>query len=305
MAILLNLVKSKVIISESVSSPSESGITWKRKLARREYCSTASVCASRVATFFSSSESRCSFVASCLVSNSTCADRWSSLSDNAWGNNVVFIFFRICSSHNSSVILSKIVSVSYILVSVETLLPERDLAAYGIVVLNVYSQSAGRVVVHYTPGGHCVIVDSPHSHLPPHRFDVHSHMTLHTTPISTKGTYPWNRRRGSAVRAIIHVAHAIRKTQRPITPQWIVEEELPSLPIVPRGYPTVSVADDNAITLPSQMRRSISTVLLIAWRVCYMATAELFSIPTNPYECWPVFSQDRTILQEFVPVCAI
>ena len=64
-------------------------------------------------------------------------------------------------------------SLSYISVSVETLLPERDLAAFGIVVFNVYSQSAGRVVGHYTPDGQCVIVDSPHSHLPPHRFDVH------------------------------------------------------------------------------------------------------------------------------------
>ena len=64
----------------------------------------------------------------------------------------VFIFFRICSSHNSSAILSKIVSVAYISVYVETLLPERDLAAFGIVVFNVglYSQSA------------CVLLDIIH-----------------------------------------------------------------------------------------------------------------------------------------------
>ena len=58
----------------------------------------------------------------CFISNSTCADKWSSLSDNTWGNRVVFIFFRICSSHNSSVNLSRIVSASYISGSVVDML---------------------------------------------------------------------------------------------------------------------------------------------------------------------------------------
>ena len=52
------------VISESESSSSpQSGIPWKRRLARHEYCSTSSVCAPRVTTLFSSSEMRCSFVA--------------------------------------------------------------------------------------------------------------------------------------------------------------------------------------------------------------------------------------------------
>ena len=82
-------------------------------------------------------------MASCFVSTSTCADKWSSLSDNTWGiewssSSLGFVRHTIVQSF----VKSRIVSASYISVSVETLLPERDLVPFGIVIVVfiVYSQ---------------------------------------------------------------------------------------------------------------------------------------------------------------------